>query len=181
MVFRLLAGALLALPSMWADVRGCQCDIAQPQTLEARECGLCKEAEKQPGSPDFFFVKDINPRKANRTLALPRFHVPGPHELSSMTAAQHSAFWTAAVEKARELWGDKWGLAVNGILSRTQCHAHIHIGRLLEGVETDTFVVVDSPAKIPPSQDGTGVWVHPVGNRFHVHQGEMITETVLLR
>jgi hypothetical protein len=40
--------ALCLLPLSRADVRACLCDAAIPETLEARECGLCKEADKQP-------------------------------------------------------------------------------------------------------------------------------------
>src|SRR5262245_13327482 len=47
MLSRLLTGMLVLLPALWADVRGCQCDPAKPETMEARECGLCREAEKQ--------------------------------------------------------------------------------------------------------------------------------------
>jgi diadenosine tetraphosphate (Ap4A) HIT family hydrolase len=177
----LAAAVLLSLPLAYADVRDCQCDPAKPETMAARECGLCREAEKQPLAPPYFFLKDINPRKPNRLLILPRAHIDGPNELRDMTSARRTELWTAAIAKARELWGDKWGLAINGDQSRTQCHAHIHIGRLLEGIETKNFVVVDGPAKIPVSKDGSGLWVHPEGKKFHVHLDEMITETVLLR
>jgi len=43
--------ALCLLPLSRADVRACQCDVAIPETLEARECGLCKEAESNPPMP----------------------------------------------------------------------------------------------------------------------------------
>ena len=42
-------------------------------------------------------------------------------------------------------------------------------------------MVVDRAAKIPSPRDGTGLWVHPEGTKLHVHLGEVITETVLLR
>jgi len=181
MLLRFAIGASLALTLAWGDVRGCQCDVSKPETMEARECALCREAEKQSVDTAFFFLKDINPRKPNRWLALPRFHLKGGHELADMTPAQRTAFWTAAIAKATELWGDKWGLAVNGPESRTQCHAHIHIGKLLEGIETSNFVVVEGPAQIPAPAEGAGLWVHPDGSKLHVHLGEVITETVLLR
>jgi diadenosine tetraphosphate (Ap4A) HIT family hydrolase len=159
----------------------CECDLADAAKMTARECGLCREAEKHPTETDVFFLKDINPRKPNRWLALPRRHGPSNHPLSEMTPKERAAFWAAAIGKARELWGDEWGLAINGDGSRTQCHAHLHIGKLLKGVETDNFVAVSSPAQIPVPQDGSGLWVHPVGNKLHVHLNEQITETVLLR
>lgn len=164
-----------------ADVRECVCDAARPETMAARECGLCREAEKQPASAGVFFLKDINPRKPNRLLVLPRAHTKGPHDLIDMTAEERLALWSAAIEKARSLWGDQWGLAINGDESRTQCHMHIHIGKLLDGVETPNFIVVDGPAQIPAPKDASGLWVHPEGGKLHVHTGEIITETVLLR
>jgi diadenosine tetraphosphate (Ap4A) HIT family hydrolase len=128
-----------------------------------------------------FFLKDINPRKPNRWLALPRAHASGLHGLADMSPAQRTELWTAAIEKARSLWGEQWGLAYNGDESRTQCHTHLHIGKLLDGEETSDFVVVADPVEIPVPPDGGGVWVHPVGGKLHVHLGEQITETVLLR
>jgi hypothetical protein len=182
MLYRLVACAALAVGLAQADTRDCQCDVAKPETMAARECALCRETEKQPAEPAVFTLKDINPRKPNRWLALPRFHTKGSHELADMTPAQRTALWTAAIGKAHELWGDKWGLAINATETRTQCHAHIHIGRLLEGIETDQFIVVDSPAAIPlPHDHSEGFWIHPVDGKLHVHRGEVITETVLLR
>src|SRR5207247_2103674 len=170
----------LAVP-LAADVSGCACDVARPETLEARECALCREAETQPGEPPVFFLKDNNPRKPNRMLALPRAHGRAQDFLAAMTPQDRLLLWTAAIEKAQALWGDKWGLAVNGNSARTQCHAHIHIGKLLEGIETARFVVVKGAAQIPVPEEGTGMWVHPDGARLHVHLNEQITETVLLR
>jgi hypothetical protein len=158
----------------------CECDPASAEKMAARECGLCREADKQ-SEEEVFFLKDINPRKPNRWLALPRRHGPAHHPISEMTAKERAAFWTAAIAKARELWGEEWGLAMNGDRSRTQCHAHVHIGRLLKGVETGNFIVVSGPAQIPVPKDGSGLWVHPAGGKLHVHLDEQITETVLLR
>lgn len=177
-----LLALLLLAGSALADVRNCACDTAKPETLQERACSLCKEVEKHPAGEPILFLKDINPRKPNRWLALPRAHVnTGPHDLSEMPAEERTRLWTAAISKGRELWGGGWGLAVNGNENRTQCHTHIHIGKLLEGIETANFVVVDSPPQIPAPKDGGGMWVHPEGNKLHVHLGEQITETVLLR
>ncbi|HKW99255.1 MAG TPA: hypothetical protein VJN43_16060 [Bryobacteraceae bacterium] len=162
----------------WADVRNCTCDLAKPESMAARECGLCREAENQPADVAVFFLKDINPRKPNRWLALPRAHV---HQLWEMTPEARLALWNAAIEKARSLWGDQWGLAVNGDERRTQCHAHIHIGKLLDDAENQDFVAVDGPAEIPIPKDGTGFWIHPVNGKLHVHSGEQVTEFVLMR
>lgn len=150
--------------------------------MQAPLCGLCREAEMQPAGAPYFFLKDSNPLKPNRWLLLPRSHGPdGLSPLLRMTAAERTLLWTAAIRKARELWGDDWGIAINGDTARTQCHTHIHIGRLLKGVETDHFVVVDGPAQIPVPEEGYGLWMHPAGRKLHVHLGERATETVLLR
>ena len=164
-----------------ADISGCACDPARPETLEARECALCREAEKQPPDPPVFFLPDNNPRKPNRWLALPRVHGKDGEPLAGMTSAQRLQLWTAAIQKARSLWGDDWGLAVNGRAARTQCHTHVHIGKLLKGVEYGRALLVDGPAQIPAPADDSGLWVHPQGGKLHVHVGEQITETVLLR
>ena len=172
---------LCAAVPLGADVAGCACDAAKPETLQARECSLCREAETRPADPAVFFLKDTSPRKPNRWLALPGVHGKGGDPLADMTARQRLLLWSAAIEKAKALWGDEWGVAINGRTARTQCHAHIHIGKLLKGVETARFVVVDGPAKIPVPEYDSGLWVHPHGGRLHVHLAEQITETVLLR
>jgi hypothetical protein len=178
----MLAALALTAVLARADISHCACDVANPESMAARECGLCREAEKQPADMLVFLLKDNNPRKPNRWLVLPRGHGKAGDPLASMTAGQRTALWTAAMEKGRELWGDKWGLAYNGDISRTQCHAHVHVGKLLDGIETDNFMVVSGPAQIPTPKDGTGLWVHTIeGGKLHVHTGEQITETVLLR
>ena len=178
----IVVAALLTAAAAFADVSRCACDVANAESMAARECGLCREAEKQPADPAVFFLKDNNPRKPNRWLVLPRAHGKAGDSFAEMSAAQRTALWTAAIAKGRELWGDKWGLAYNGDISRTQCHAHVHVGKLLDGIETDNFVVVSGPAHVPIPKEGTGLWVHPSdGSKLHVHLGEQITETVLLR
>jgi diadenosine tetraphosphate (Ap4A) HIT family hydrolase len=166
---------LLLLP-VHADVRNCMCDIARPETLVARECSLCKAAEAQPTEPAFFLLRDANPNKPNRWLALPRTH---ERDLSEMSPALRTAYWEFTIAKAHELWGDAWGIAINSLERRTQCHAHMHIGKLRDGVETDTFTVVDGPAEIPLPRDGDGLWVHPVAGKLHVHTGNDAPELLL--
>jgi len=171
---------LLFLPFSRADVRNCLCDVARPETMAARECSLCREVESLPLEPRTIFVKDVNPNKPNRWLALPRFHGGSPQLLADMTPEQRTAYWSAAIAKAREVWGDQWGLAINSLEKRTQCHLHIHIGKLLEDAENDRFIVVDGPADIP-AQDTDGLWLHPVSGKLHVHAGEPAGELKLLR
>ncbi len=160
----------------------CPCDVTKPETLALRQCSLCKVAEQNPPEPFVVFVKDISPMKPNRWLALPRTHLPGDHPLEDYSPKQRAELWTAAIEKAKSLWGDEWGVAYNGGKVRTQCHTHIHIGKLLplKLIETDNYVVVKGPAAIPLTP-GEGVWVHPYGNRLHVHLHEQRAETVLFR
>lgn len=175
---RALLIAAFALP-LAADVSHCACDASKPATMEARECSLCREAEKQSG--EVFFLKDINPRKPNRWLALPKTHGAAGHPLHMLPKTQQTALWKGAIAKAVELWGGDWGLAYNAQVHRTQCHGHIHIGKLLKGLAPGKYYDVTSPEQIQFPADNTGLWVHPVGNKLRVHSGEGITETVLLR
>jgi diadenosine tetraphosphate (Ap4A) HIT family hydrolase len=161
-----------------ADVTNCVCDIASAESLAKRECGLCREAQKQPEDSTVFFLKDINPRKPNRWLALPRTHT---HVFADLTSAERLAFWTAAIAKAHELFGDQWGLAMNGDHSRTQCHVHVHIGKLLDNAEMANGMIVNGPADIPVPRDGSGFWIHPQGGKLCVHLNEETAETVLVR
>ena len=164
--------ALSLLPLSRADVRNCLCDPAVPETLTARECALCVEAEKQPADATYFFLRDVNPNKPHRWLALPRFHGNRPQQLNEMTPEQRVGFWSAAIAKARESWpNDPWGIALNSTERRTQCHLHLHIGRLLPNVADENFIVVDKPAEIPVPNDGDGIWIHTAYGRLHVHSG----------
>ncbi|MBI3684353.1 MAG: hypothetical protein HY235_28600 [Acidobacteria bacterium] len=172
-------GALCLLAVSAFSQAVCECNPADPATLEARQCSLCTEAEKQV-SRGVFFLKDSSPRKPNRWLALPSGHLPGQHHLHELSAHERTALWTAAIAKAKELWGEEWGLAYNGPKVRTQCHTHIHMGKLLRMVETRNFITVSGPAQIP-APENEGIWVHPAGNKLHVHLGEQTTETVLMR
>ncbi len=175
----------------------CACDPARPETLEARECSLCREAEKQPPGVMLFFLKDNHPRKPNRWLALPRLHSRGMHDIAHLNARQRAEFWKATIRKARALWGDQWGLAINGDKVRTQCHAHVHIGKLLEHAAqheaalTPTGAVApgnparsaNGPGEIPVPQAGQALWIHPKGKKLHVHVEDrnQATEFVLRR
>jgi hypothetical protein len=193
MRFCLLIAALVALFSSaaWSDIRGCECDLQRPLAASIRGCSLCLEAEKRPETEANFLLRDVNPTKPNRWLALPRKAFDGVSPLSKMPAGERLALWNLAIGKAKELWGDGWAVAMNGDISRTQCHLHVHIGKLLEGQEPGeekpeaakraAGVYVDGPAELPALADGTGLWFHPAGNRLHVHAGEQTTETVLLR
>ncbi len=163
----------------------CLCDHSDPATLAARECGLCQEAQKQPadasGAYRIFFLKDASPRKPNRTLVLPVKHDRGSQHLRDLSPHERTILWKAAIAKAQELWPDAWGLAVNAVAVRTQCHMHIHIGKLNEGVDESAGWTVAAPEQFPIPDRGCGVWLHPVPGGFHVHTDRDIAEPVLMR
>jgi hypothetical protein len=127
-----------------------------------------------------FSVKDNSKLKPNRWLALPRVHTPGRIEkLSDLSPEGRVALWREAISRGQLLWGEHWGLAMNATGARSQCHLHIHIGKLIDGVEQGDFVVVDDVGDIPDPGD-SGLWVHPAGGKLHVHR-DMSPENVLLR
>jgi diadenosine tetraphosphate (Ap4A) HIT family hydrolase len=178
---RILAVLVMLAAPLCAEIPACACDPADEASLKARQCSLTREALAQPDSPAVFFLKDANPNKPNRMLALPRKVHRRVHALADMSAAERLELWTEAIRKARELWGEGWGLAFNGDEMRTQCHPHIHIGKFLPAAERDGGILVDGPAAIPVPRDGTGLWLHPKDGKLHVHLGEELTETVLMR
>ncbi|MEP7367655.1 MAG: hypothetical protein ABI972_30720 [Acidobacteriota bacterium] len=164
-----------------ADVSQCGCDITAAETMAKRECSLCNEAEKHPPETAIFLLKDNNPRKPTRWLALPRKHGTGPHALQQMPREEQVALLKAAIEKGRELFGDEWGIAYNSWRVRTQCHGHVHIGKLLKGLAPGQYVDVSRVEDIRLPKDDGGFWIHPVGAKLRIHFGEDITETTLLR
>lgn len=148
--------------------------------MKARQCSLCKEAEKQSAETELFFLKDINPRKPDRWLVLPRAHQSGRHHFHEVDAAMRAKLWSAAIGRGKELFGDGWGVAYNGEKVRTQCHLHLHIGRFIRAAENGRFKVVRRVEEIRVVA-GEGVWIHPVNGKLHVHYGEQICETALVR
>lgn len=177
---RLLLALFVCLAAPARAQLDCQCEQSKPEMWQSRQCSLCREAELQPKNVKYFFLKDINPTKPNRLLILPRMHSPNLHPLESLPQDLRTELFQAAIDKGQELWGDQWGLAYNGGQVRTQCHTHIHIGKLLEGQENEDFVLVDG-AKDIPVKAGEGLWIHPVGKKLHVHLGGQRVEPVLMR
>ena len=175
-LYRLLALLLFAVSLPAAD---CPCDHAAPATLENRECSLCQEAEKQTAA--IFFLKDANPRKPNRTLVLPRKHSKGQQGLRDLDPEARAHLWQAAIAKAQELWPDAWGLAYNSDTVRTQCHLHIHIGKLNEGADESTGRLVSRTEDFPLPEPGKGIWLHALPGGYHVHTDREIAEPMLLR
>ncbi len=174
----LIPVVLLAVAVLRADLVNCACDVARPETMEARSCSLCREAEKQNADVKVFFLKDANPSKPGRWLALPRIH---PRSMDQLNNEQRAELWSAAIAKAKSLFDDQWAIAYNAPSVQTQCHVHVHIGKLIPGVETSQFITATKIEDIPVPAGGEGLWIHPQGNLFHVHSGEQITETVLER
>ena len=170
--------ALAAILTLRADIVTCHCDPSHPETLQARECSLCREAEKQSADTVVFFLKDVNPTKPNRWLALPRVH---ERSMESLPAAVRTQLLTEAVAKGKSLFGDKWAIAYNAPEVQTQCHVHVHIGRWMPQVENDQFTLVKQIEDVPAPRQHEGFWLHPVDGGFHLHAGELITETVLER
>jgi diadenosine tetraphosphate (Ap4A) HIT family hydrolase len=158
----------------------CSCDPSKPESLESRNCSLTKEALKQPETVEFFVLKDASPRKPNRWLVLPRVTAPGAHPLHDLPLDTRQRLWAFAVGVAEQKFGDDWGIAYNGYEVRTQCHLHIHVGRYVTAGEQRKFRFVKSPKDFP-APETTGVWIHPVPGGYHVHEGEQIAETVLVR
>jgi hypothetical protein len=172
---------VLAACVVRADVRDCVCNLADPDIALNRGCSLCIEASKHPASDRVIVVKDTDPTKPSRWLAIPRAPIDGPDPLERMSDSDRLVLWETAMHKGMQLWGTGWGVAMNGDIARRQCHAHVHVGKLLEGKETDNGYYVDGAAQLPVIFDGTGLWFHPLNGRLHVHTGEQVTENVLMR
>ena len=100
--------------------------------------------------------------------------------MSAMSPEERADFWKAVVAKAQELYPEKWGVAVNGPRLVTQCHPHAHISVFITAVENSDAKTVARLEDIAVPPDA-GLWFHPVAGGYHVHTGEQITETVLLR
>ena len=172
--------SLSPIPATAQTPIACTCDVSRPPTLKQRQCSLCAVTEKQPAYLLAFSIQDNSKAKPNRWLALPRNHTPGRMELlADLSPDVRRALWQEAMARGQLLWGEHWGLAMNGMNTRTQCHLHIHIGRLIDGVEYGDFTVVDNLSQIPDPGE-MGLWVHPADGKYHVHR-EMSAENVLLR
>lgn len=166
---------------LWGDVSACACDWSNPELMKARNCSLSNEALKQPGNVEFFILKDINPRKPGRWLALPRKPGSGAHDLYQLPRDERARLWRFAMAEAEKLFpGRAWGLAYNGSKVRTQCHLHIHIGRWVPAARTSKFRLVRRVEDIPALEEG-GVLLYPVPEGFMVLTGEQIMETALVR
>ncbi len=100
--------------------------------------------------------------------------------MHEMGKAEQVRFWKFAVAEAHKRFGDEWGIAYNGWKVRTQCHMHVHIGRLIKAAKVAKFQFVKRVQDFPAPEE-SGVWIYPVPGGFRVHTGEQITETALVR
>jgi hypothetical protein len=176
----LLVVLVLAVPPASAPpVVDCPCIHGHPETLKARVCSLCGTAEKQ--TSEVYFLKDINPNKPNRYLALPKTHQGGMQSVGTMAGPARTQLWREAVTEARRLFGERWGIAHNSHLFRTQCHAHLHMGPLSSEVEDVNGTLYDDPKDFPATPADRGMWVHARDGRYCVHLDRDLTEIVLIR
>ncbi len=172
----LLACASIAAPR---PVVECPCDHAASESLQLRVCSLCKTAEDHSGP--IYFLKDINPHKPNRYLALPKTHGSGFQSTSSLAPALRAQLWKSAIERAEDIFPGRWGIAENSHFFRTQCHAHLHIGPLSPEVEDSDGSLYDSTADFPNPAPRGGMWLHPKDGAYCVHLDRDLAEIVLVR
>ena len=167
------------VPLVPMPIVDCPCDHSAPESLSSRVCSLCGTAEKQ--SAEVYFLKDINPHKPNRYLALPRAHDRGYQSTADLSESLRAELWRAAAGRAEELYPGRWGLAQNSHYFRTQCHAHIHIGPLSPEVDDTGGKVVASAGQIPDVGADQGIWIHPKDGGYCVHLDRDLAEIVLVR
>ena len=161
-----------------ADVRGCVCDPARPETLQGRECSLPLAARDDTSTEPVVFKPDANPTKPNRWLAIPHaFH----HTLGDMTAAERARYWNSAIQRATALWNDQWAIAINSEERRSQCQLHAHIGKLLADADGSGGILVAGVEDIPLPDKGLGIWIQPAGKQLRVHLDQAAPETFLMR
>jgi hypothetical protein len=170
--------AHLLLLFFLADVRGCVCDPARPETMQGRECSLTLAARQDTSGDPVIFKPDANPTKPNRWLAIPHAL---RHRLDDMTAAERAEYWTRAIQKAKTLWNDQWAIAINSEERRSQCQLHAHIGKLLPDADRSGGVLVTGVEAIPLPEKALGIWIQPEGNQLRVHLDQAAPETFLMR
>lgn len=174
-LFIMLSGIGVSEPM---PVVECPCDHAEPSSMQPRVCSLCKTAEKHSGP--VYFLKDINPLKPNRHLALPTAHESGSQSTSSLTPELRAQLWKGAIEHGEELFPGRWGVAENSHFFRTQCHAHLHIGPLSPEIEDTGGTVYESIEDFPNLAPRRGMWLHPKDGKYCVHLDRDLAEIVLL-
>lgn len=157
-------------PTIFGAHAACACDHRNPESLSARNCSLCRVAEKR--SERVFLLADIDPKKPNRWLVLPKEHAgTGVQGLSDLRVELRHEMALFAVAEGDRLYPGGWGLAVNPLQERTQCHLHVHLGPLRKGIPcSNEGTTTADPAAIFdfPGAEGD-VWIHREGKVFHIH------------
>ena len=167
------------VPMVPMPVVECPCDHAKAASMASRACSLCGTAEQ--ATDEVYFLKDNNPHKPNRYLALPKAHAAGYQSTHDLSPQLRAELWRKAAARAEELFPGRWGLAQNSNFFRTQCHAHVHIGPLSPEVEDIGGTLYASGGEIPNVSPGQGIWMHPKQGRFCVHLDRDLAEIVLIR
>ena len=147
--------------------------------MDKRVCSLCRTAEE--ATDEIYILKDINPRKPSRYLALPKAHDHGFQSTIHLARELRNELWKRAIQRAEELYPGRWGLAQNSHFFRTQCHAHIHIGPLSPEVVDEggrVYATVEDMPDVGPAQ---GIWLHPKDGQYCVHLDRDLAEIVLVR
>lgn len=147
--------------------------------MGSRVCSLCRTAER--ATDEIYFLKDINPRKPNRYLALPKAHDHGFQSTTHLASELRVKLWTRAIQRAEELYPGRWGLAQNSHFFRTQCHAHIHIGPLSPEVVDVGGTLYPAVDDIPDVEPAQGIWMHPKDGQYCVHLDRDLAEIVLVK
>lgn len=167
------------VPLVPMPVVSCPCDHADAGTLASRVCSLCGTAEQH--TDEIYFLKDINPHKPSRYLALPKSHSSGFQSTTDLSASLRADLWRRAADRAEQLYPGRWGLAQNSHYFRTQCHAHIHIGPLSPEVEDVGGTLYRTTSEFPDVGPEQGMWLHPKDGGFCVHLDRDLAEIVLVR
>lgn len=158
-------------PRLWGPLAPCDCDHSRPESLADRNCALCRVVEAREGG--LLLVKDIDPEKPNRWLALPRRHAAATRQsITDLSGDERRELAAFSVREAERLFPGRWALAVNPAAERSQCHLHVHLGpRRDDALCTNAGIHVGEPGRIldAVASDGS-VWAHPEpGGGYHVH------------
>ncbi|MDE0102777.1 MAG: hypothetical protein OXN89_10390 [Bryobacterales bacterium] len=167
------------IPSVPMPVVDCPCDHTRPESMRERVCSLCGTAERAQSR--VYFLKDINPHKPSRHLALPKAHDAGFQSTAHLPPDLRSDLWRGAAERAEQLYPGAWGVAQNSHYFRTQCHAHLHIGPLSPEVDDTGGQLYYRFEDFPNVGPERGVWMHPKQAGYCVHLDRDLAEIVLVR
>src|SRR5207248_7930890 len=93
---------LCGLAAQAQELLHCECDHSTHAAYDQRNCGLCAEVDKALSSVEVVFVKDNDPKKPNRWLALPREHAAASFQLlSDVPPSRRTELWRQAIARAQ--------------------------------------------------------------------------------